>query len=473
MAEIVVIGAGIAGSAAALLLTRDGHSVTLLDRDDGPLPIDVEDAWDSWSRRAVSQFRMPHILLTRGTSILCDQLPDVAARLECAGGLRLNLVDVFLERHGASGRKPEDDRFDMLTGRRSTLEWVFATMLEDEPLASVRRGEAVDGLVVGAEIAPGTPHVVGVRLDGGEEISADLIVDATGRNSPTIRWLAALGGPAPTEVIEDSGFAYYGRFFKSADGTVPELRAPILTPFGSMSILTIPSDNGTWSTMLYASSSDKPLRRFRDPGVFDSVVRECPLHAHWVDGEPISDMASMVGVTDRKRMFLVDGQPVVTGMLSIGDAAACSNPSIGRGMTFALMHTVLLRDVVRQSIEDPLELACDFGRRTESEMGPWYEATRQIDRSRIEEMRAIADGCEVEATPQRSIVAAFAAAAQEDVTVARAWSEVMCCMAPVNEVLSRDGLVEHAVEVATTAPDLSPGPDRARLLELVGSPEAR
>ncbi|MDH3681090.1 MAG: FAD-dependent oxidoreductase [Acidimicrobiia bacterium] len=469
MAEIVVIGAGIGGSAAALLLARDGHSVTVLERDGGPLARSVDEAWSSWNRRAVSQFRLAHILLPRGGSILSDELPDVAARLELAGGLHLDPIDGFLRQSGTPRRhrEPDDDRFTMLTGRRSTIEWVLAVTLEIGPSISVRRGVAVDSLIAGSRAAPGTPHVAGVRLDSGEEIAADLVVDATGRNSPTVRWLSALGAIAPHEVVEDSGFAYYCRFFASADGTVPELRAPILTPFGSMSVLTIPSDNGTWAIMLYASSTDKLLRRFRQPEVFESVVRQCPLHAHWLDGEPISEMASMVGVSDRKRTFLVDDQPVVTGMLSIGDAAACSNPSLGRGMSFALMHTVLLRDMVRKHLDDPVELAREFGRQTELEIGPWYDETRRIDRSRIEEMRAIADGREVEDTPQRRMAAAFDAAANSDLTVFRARSEIMCCLTRADEVLSRDGLLEHAIEVAGTAVDPPPGPDRARLGELV------
>lgn len=467
MAEIVVIGAGIAGSTAALLLARDGHSVTVLDRDAGPLPVDVDDAWSSWNRRAVGQFRMPHILLSRGTSLLCDELPDVASQLERIGGLRLNPIDAFLQRSGAPGREPDDDRFTMLTGRRSTIEWALATTLDVEPRVSVRRGAAVDDLIAGPPAASETPHVTGVRVESGEEIFADLVVDATGRNSPTTRWLATLGGTTPLEVIEDSGFAYYGRFFRSADGSVPELRAPVLTAFGSMSVLTIPSDNGTWATMVYASAGDKPLRRLRRPEVFESVVRDCPLHAHWLDGEPISELASMVGVTDRKRTFLVEGQPVVTGLLPIGDAAACSNPSIGRGMSFALMHTMLLRDAVRKWLDQPLVLAREFGLETESTLAPWYRETRDIDRSRIEEMRAVVDGRDIEDTPQRRIIAALIAAATKDLTALRAWSEVIGCLSLVDQVMSRDGLLAHVIDVASTAPDPPPGPDRARLIELV------
>ncbi len=464
MAEVVVIGAGIGGSAAALLLARDGHSVTVLDRDPGPVPENVDAAWESWGRRGVSQFRMAHLLLQRGASVLTEQLPDVLPRLEEVGGLRFNQVRTYFE---DAPLEPEDERFETVTGRRTTIEWVLATILGVEPRVTVRRGCAVRELVPGSPAIGGIPHVAGVRLDDGEGIVADVVIDATGRNSPTMRWLTELGGPLPTETSEDSGFAYYGRFFRSSDGSVPDFLTSSLTPFGSMSILTIPSDNGTWSTTLYASSDDKPLRRFRDPAVFDAVVRACPLHAHWVDGEPISDIESMVGIADRTRSFLRDGEPVVTGLLPIGDAVACTNPSIGRGMSFALMHARLMRDVVRDHLDDPHRLTLEFGRRTAAELMPWHEETRQIDRARVAEMRAIAAGEESDPTPQQQVISAVAAAARVDLTVARAMSEVSGCLTPVDEVFGREGFIEHALSVAATAPDPPAGPDRAQLLAIV------
>ena len=42
----------------------------------------------------------------------------------------------------------------------------------------VRRGASVVGLLTGPPAAKGIPHLTGVRTIGGEEVSADLIVDA-------------------------------------------------------------------------------------------------------------------------------------------------------------------------------------------------------------------------------------------------------------------------------------------------------
>ncbi len=242
----------------------------------------------------------------------------------------------------------------------------------------------------------------------------------------------------------------------------------MLTPLGTMSILTIPSDNGTWATMLYASSKDKPLRRFKDPEVFDRVVRSSPQHAHWLDGTPISDMATMVGVSDRTRTFVIDGEPVVTGMLTIADAAACTNPSVGRGMSLGLIHTEVMRDTVRSHLDDPLALATEFARRTTAEVDTWHHATRALDRARVAEMQALADGIDLPADPTTGIGNVLARGAGVDLTIARAMGEIQGCLAHADEVLSRPGLFEHLLSLDLGDPQgMSTGPTRAQLLDLV------
>jgi hypothetical protein len=211
----------------------------------------------------------------------------------------------------------------------------------------------------------------------------------------------------------------------------------MLSPLGSISILCIPSDNGTWATTLYAASSDAPMRRLRDPDVFERVVRACPLHAHWLDGEPISEISSMSGVVDRTRRFVVDDVPVVTGLLSIADAHACTNPSIGRGMTVA-------------------------------EIDPWHIATRDLDRARIAAMEAAVEGRDYELGPAEQIGAALLAATRFDEQCARWFGEIQQCLAFPLDVLSREGALDHVLAVTAgveTTP--IPGPDRKRLLELV------
>ena len=60
--QIVVVGAGVAGLGTSLMLSKAGHSVTLLERDPAP-PEDPEEAWSSWERKGVPQARLAHVFL--------------------------------------------------------------------------------------------------------------------------------------------------------------------------------------------------------------------------------------------------------------------------------------------------------------------------------------------------------------------------------------------------------------------------
>lgn len=465
MGTIVVAGGGMCGMAAATMLADDGHTVTVVERDPAPPPPDPDGA-AGWERRSVAQFGLAHWLHARGSAILRDRVPRAYELLDAHGGFHYNLVEYLLAVQGAE-REPGDERFDQITGRRSTLEWAMATAADEHPAVTVRRGEVIAGLLADTG-ADGVPHVTGVRLASGDDIRADLVVDATGRRSPTPEWLAAIGGRAPVDHADDSGFAYYGRYFRSDDGATPAVMAPLLGPYGTFSILTLPADNGTWAVTLYGLSDDQPLRRFRDDDVFERVVRACPLHAHWVDGEPITEMRSMVGVVDRHRQFVVDGVPCATGLLTVADAASCTNPSLGRGITLGLMHVEVARECIAEHLADADALAQAFHARSETEIRPWHDATTTIDRRRVREMRIYRDGGVPEPSDAERIADVLQAAVTTDPLITRAFGDIFACQALPDEVLARPGVFDRLIELSDQVHlDALPGPSRAELLALV------
>ena len=65
MADIVVLGGGPTGVATAILLAQQGLNIVVLDRDQAP-PDDPEEAWESWQRRSVGQFRLVHFVQPGG-----------------------------------------------------------------------------------------------------------------------------------------------------------------------------------------------------------------------------------------------------------------------------------------------------------------------------------------------------------------------------------------------------------------------
>jgi len=327
------------------------------------------------------------------------------------------------------------------------------------------------GLLTGSSAANGIPHVTGVRTIDGEEVFADLIIDAMGRRSNLPNWLEAIGARRPIEEAEDSGFIYYTRFFRSGSGAMPAYRTELLTYFDSFSFLTLPSDAGTWGVTAVISSSDPVLKKLRNPEQWTALVAACPLHAHWLDGEPITDVLSMAGTIDRYRRFVVDGVPVATGIISVGDSWACTNPSLGRGITIGLMHAVGTADVVQQHLDDPFELALSHDAMTETQVTPWYRNTIDIDRSRIAGVNAVIEGRpepEQPADPRAQIANALNVAMMYDADIYRAAAEMRSVMALPQEVMARPGMVDRILKVASTREAVNPpGPSRKELLGML------
>ena len=187
MSEIVVIGGGIAGLSSAMLLARDGHHVTLLERDPAPPPEPTE-AWAEWERRGVNQFRLPHYFLARFREVAERELPDLLRALDAAGALRINSIELAPAEF-TGGRRDGDERFAQITGRRPVVEATFARLAAEEPGVEIRRGVAVRGLTAAEPTNGDVPHVVGVVTDTGDRIDADLVVDAGGRRSALPDWL--------------------------------------------------------------------------------------------------------------------------------------------------------------------------------------------------------------------------------------------------------------------------------------------
>jgi 2-polyprenyl-6-methoxyphenol hydroxylase-like FAD-dependent oxidoreductase len=466
MGRIVLVGGGIVGTCAAMMLAQDGHDVTVLERDAAPPP-PPDTAWDAWSRRGVNQFHMLHFFLPRFREVADAELPGLTDAMAAGGGLRMNpLAGIPDEVTG--GWRDGDERFDTVTARRPVGESVVATMAAATPGVTIRRGVGVAGVLTGAA-ADGIVHVAGVRTEDGEEIPADLVVDAGGRRSAMPTWLREAGSPGPSEMIEDCGFVYYGRHFRSADGSIPFAFGGLLQPYGSVSILTLPADHGTWGVGVITSSKDGALRSLAETECWEKVVGSYPLVAHWIDAEPITDVKVMAKIEDRQRKYVVDGTPVATGVVALADAWACTNPSLGRGMSIGITHAAGLRSMLRDvPLDDPRAIALQWDAVTNEVAEPLFADTLAFDRHRLAEIEATIEGRPYETDdPGWLLGRALEGSIMKDPDLLRSFMEIVSLLESGANVLSRPGVAERALALADPTP--LPGPDRSQLLTLVGA----
>ena len=474
MAKIVVLGAGVVGLGAAMLLAGDDHQVIVLERDPEGPPEDPDAAFEQWQRPGLNQFRLPHAFLGGFREIVDTELPELSRALQAAGALRLNFIRDVVPEPVSGGWRDGDERFAWLTGRRPVVEAVTAAAAQSAPGVEVRRGTAVAGLITGAAALPGVPHVTGVRTKDGETIPADLVVDMTGRRSGLPDWLDEIGARRPDEELEDCGFIYYGRHFRSADGSLPPMIGPPHIHWGTVSSLTLPADNGTWSVVLVTGSKDKALRPLRELDRWEAVVRGLPLVAHWLDGTPIDDgLEVLARLEDRYRGFVVDGAPVATGVVAVADSWSCSNPANGRGASIGMLHARTLRDQLRTvGLDDPAAFAEAFYKATAESVEPWYRTTLATDRHRLGEIEAGIRGETYDSPdPWYQLERALDVASGQDPDCLRAGLDIRLVLHEPDEVFARPGLREKTLRLGAgwrDEPGL--GPDREQLLALVSAP---
>jgi flavin-dependent dehydrogenase len=174
---------------------------------------------------------------------------------------------------------------------------------------------------------------------------------------------------------------------------------------------------------------------------------------------------AMGGVVDRYRRMVVEGRPVATGIAMVGDAWACTNPSLGRGMALGLAQAQLLRDTARAHLDDPAAFAEAWDAVTESELTPWYRDTVEEDRERLRDVEAQRNGRAPE--PPDALRAALMAALAVDADLFRAFMASRACLTPLRETLARPDVVARLSEFPSSERRRFPGPDRGQLLQLV------
>ncbi len=310
--DVVISGASLAGSAAAVLLARRGVRVALVERRSDP------QAYKVLCTHSITACAYP----------VLEEL-GLIAELEKAGAVRNKARSYtrwgWIEAKAAPGGPELPYGYNV---RRSTLDPMIRALAERTEGVDLLLGHQVTGVVEEGG------RVVGVRVSaaGSErELRARLVVGADGKDSAVAKFAGV-----PAEKYENTRFGYLAHFrgLPLRDGIA---HAWFLEPDMAYAF---PNDDGV--TVVAVMPDKKRLPRFReDPqGSFDAFVRELPDAPELDSAEQIS---KLIGTLDYP---LHSRKPTAPGLAFIGDAALTGDPLWGVGCGWALQSAQWLAEAV-------------------------------------------------------------------------------------------------------------------------------
>ncbi len=339
------------GLLAARVLADSYDTVTVVERDvlpDGPEP-----------RRGVPQGRQPHLLLARAAQILEELFPGFLDELVADGGLVWDDGDLskfwvsFAGHRLVRDRLPDPASVVNYYGSRPFLEGHVRRRLRGLANVSVLDGHDVAGLTATAD----RRRVTGVRVvghdDGNETtLTADLVVDATGRGSRTPVFLEQLGYGRPREDELVVRVAYASQPLRLPHDTLQEnLVAVCPEPDRPSIFAAFACENDTWLVAVGTMAGIEPPATW--PELLDYAAGFAPAHvlAAVRDAETIGGVNQHRLPSNRWRRY--DKMAATPdGLLVVGDAICSFNPIYGQGMTVAAIEAGVLRDCLRSGERD-------------------------------------------------------------------------------------------------------------------------
>jgi 2-polyprenyl-6-methoxyphenol hydroxylase-like FAD-dependent oxidoreductase len=365
-----------AGLLAARALSIHFAQVTVVERDE---LID-----DASPRKGVPQGRHAHALLCRGQQIMADYFPGLFDELEAEGAQRIDMGAQAAWLHFGVWKARHPSGLTSYYQTRPFLESRVLRRVKRLPNVRFIRGDVVS-LLSGSQGAV----VSGVRVrargvadtDASEsDITANLVVDTSGRGSHTPVWLQSLGYAPPRETAVRIDGGYATRIYRRPQGVPSDRQVMILYPRPPHTArigYIFPIEGERWLVTLGSRLADYPpvdpegyleyARSLDAPDLYESIRT----------AEPLSEI-----VGNRYKANLWRHYEALRrfpeGLVVLGDALCSFNPAYGQGMTVCALEVRALDECLSRQSGRVIGLANRFRRKAGRLVAmPWLLATSE------------------------------------------------------------------------------------------------
>ena len=340
----IVIGASIAGLFAAKVVSEVFNRVTLIERD--PLSLNPQ------PRRGVPQSAQPHVLFTRGFQIMKQHFPGLGEALEESDAVTIDWGREFqlYSLGGWNASFAGESQLRSVTCSRYLLE-----TLVRQQVAKLSNVQFLDACKVkGLLMASDRSAIQGVRCQrlGDSKstiISAQLVVDASGRGSCTPQWLGQLGLTPPPQTRVDGGLGYATRCYRIPALADPSCKVMLIShepPHQPRLGYLAQIENNQWIATLGGYGKKYPPLEEEGFLAFAKTLDQPHFYEAICNAEPCSEI--MAHRATANRLYHYEQIVLPRGVVVLGDAVCALCPVYGQGMTVSALSSLVLQSWLNQ-----------------------------------------------------------------------------------------------------------------------------